>query len=155
MIDVQNLAFHRFISPVLLDDAAATSTVLDWEAYGDGAQAAACVLIVGATDILAAAFKIQTSDTLTNATTLGGTPVDVYDTDTTPATTLPIDTADNTIHTVAWIRRAKTQRYVQLQFTAGNGSTGTYVCAFAAVGRLNKSPQSATGVGATYLLTHA
>jgi hypothetical protein len=114
---------------VIKDNAAFVSNAIDLAAEAvRGAQFVVFAVQLGATDIPLAVFKVMQSDTLTNPTTLGGVPTEVVDvTDSvTPGTT-----DDNKIYLISIDLRATRNRYLQLQVTAGNGTSGTYLSALA------------------------
>lgn len=117
----------RVIDPVTLDNATATSYVVDML----GAKECHFVLSIGATDVAFTALKVQESDTLTDATTLAtpsdvtglvvGTSVDPVD-GTTSVLPSATDDGGALCFTVENLGR---KRYLQLVAVAGNGTTGT------------------------------
>ena len=80
--------------------------------------------LLGATDIALAVFKVMESDTKTNATTLGGTPSEVVD-----VTTKPGAGDDDGVWIIGVDFTKARKRYIQLQATAGDGTSGTYLAA--------------------------
>lgn len=117
----------------ILDDAAATTTVIDCQGY-------ALIMITayfGATDIAAAVLKVQDSNSS------GSDFVDITGSDLASSATAGID---NTA--ISWFIRPK-KRYLDLNFTAGNGSLGTYFTAFAFGFRAEALPTTATQLGLT------
>jgi len=119
------------------DNAAFTSNVIDKLDF-PGADYIEFVGVLGATDVSMAVLKVMESDTKTNDTTLGGTPALVKD-----ATTKPGPTDDNKVFVFGIDLRASRQRYLQLQATAGDGTTGTYLSAIAIGRRLNQASSQA------------
>ncbi|MEM1445152.1 MAG: hypothetical protein AAGF84_03795 [Planctomycetota bacterium] len=81
---------------------------------------------LGAIDATAAVFKVVGSDTKTDATTLGGVPVDVHDVTTKPGAT---DADGVWIIGVDLAKLPRIPRFLQLQATAGNGAAGTFLSA--------------------------
>ena len=130
MIPLQETKVFSVIPPTaVVDDAAFVSTVIDKNDL-DGADYLEFIGLLGATDIAMDTLKVMESDTLTNATTLGGTPTLVKD-----ATTKP--TADDDGQPFAFgIDLGKSRKqYIQLQATAGDGTAGTFMAAIAIASR--------------------
>jgi hypothetical protein len=128
MVDLQKCAYAISTSPAaILDDAAATANVLDWNDFAD-ADYVEFIPFFGATDIASAVFRVMESDTKTDGTTLGGTPVLVQ--------TITAHAAgdDDTLDIIG-IHRTGRERYLQLQFTAGDGTAGTYFACLAVFSR--------------------
>ena len=73
-----------------------------------------------------AQLRVMESDTKTDATTLGGVPVEVK-----AAAALPGAGDDGKSFVFGLDLRAPRQRYLQLQATAGDGAAGTYLSAVA------------------------
>lgn len=141
MKEVQQLEVFPAIPPTAIkDDAAFVSRAID-VADADYME---FHVNIGATDVAMAALKVMESDTLTNATTLGGTPAEVVD-----VTTKPGATADDSI----WIVGVKChgrKRYLQLQATAGDGTAGTFMAATAVVRRSGTRSSTAAARGVAY-----
>lgn len=154
MIDQQNLKFVNVSPPVaILDNASATTTVIDTLGWDY------CTIVVqlGATDIAMAALKVQEAEATASATALtGGADVTglVYGTSTNTAgttSTLPSATDDNTF--VAFQVDCRTRmRYLDLVATAGDGAVGTFVSAFAVLGRGSEAPNTAAEQGLGQIL---
>jgi hypothetical protein len=105
----------------ILDNAAATSTCVDTAGY----DWALFVVTLGATDIAATVLRVQESDTTSTATALAsGATVTGLDF----TASLPSATDDNEPWAFAYPLKGR-KRYQQVQFTAGDGSAGTYVAA--------------------------
>ena len=156
MIDIQSAKFANVSPPAaVVDNAAYTSTVVDTA----GADYVTFVVNLGETDVALATLKVQESDTITDSTTLAsGSDVTglVWGTSTNPDTgstsTLPSATDDNKVF-IAFVDTKSRKRYLQLQATAGNGTTGTYLQASAIVGRVAQGAYDATtrGVGSNLI----
>ena len=150
MDNIQNVKFVNIIPPAaVVDNAAFTSTVVDTAGYGT----VAFVVNTGFTDIALAALKVQESDAKTDATTLdSGSDVTglVWGTSADPETgstsTLPSATDDNKVF-AAFVSTKGRKRYLQLQATAGNGTTGTYLAANAILGKAGEGPYNASTRG--------
>ena len=143
MVDLQKVKYGIAVSPgVIKDNAAVVATVFDWNDHG-GANYVEFIPFIGATDIADAVHRVMESDTKTDGTTLGGTPVLVQ------TVTAHTATDDNKVVAVIGIHRAARERYMQLQYTAGDGSAGTYYAALFAVSRRGEGVTSTlTGRGA-------
>lgn len=156
MIEIQSAKFANVIPPAaVVDNAAYTSTVVDTAGF----DYVTFVVNLGATDVALASLKVVESDAKTDATTLtSGTDVTglVWGTSTDPDTgstsTLPSATDDNKTF-VAFVDTKSRKRYLQLQATAGNGTTGTYLQASAILGRAGQGAYDATtrGVGSNLI----
>lgn len=115
----------------ILDDASALTTEIDTKGF------AFCQIwmALGASDIAMAALKVTESDTAGSghADIVGtrfGTDADAFGV----ATSLPSSTADNNLYCFDIDLRGR-KRYLDLVATAGNGSTGTYISAWAILAR--------------------
>lgn len=150
MNHLQNVKFVNIIPPgAVVDNAAYTSTVVDTAGF----DAVAFVVNTGFTDIALAALKVQESDAITDSVTLNsGSDVTglVWGTSTNPDTgstsALPSATDDNKTF-VAYVDTRARKRYLQLQATAGNGTTGTYLAANAILSKAGEGPYNATTRG--------
>ncbi len=137
MKELQNCEVLGAIFPAAIkDDAAFTSQVIDCA----DADYVEWHVLVGATDVTMAVLKVMESDVKTNATTLGGTPAEVLD-----VTTKPTDSDGSKVWVIGVNLRNARKRYLQLQATAGNGSTGTYLSASAVVQRNGVRQSTAAG----------
>lgn len=140
----QKLVAFNVLSPAaIVDNASYTTNCVDTQGF----TSVAYYVHIGATDIAMVALKVQESDTLTNATTLGGTPVDISGANfaTAPAT-LPSATADNTILRVIVKVRGNRLRYQKLVATAGDGTVGTFLACIA-VCTPKEVPNTVAGLG--------
>lgn len=109
------------------------------------------VVHLGATDIAMAALKLQTSDTNGSYADLTGA---VFGTSTGmsgSASTLPADDDDNKFFIIDVDLRGK-KRWFDLVATAGNGSTGTYLTAWAELSRGETQPDTVAELGASQVL---
>jgi len=130
MNELQTTKIFNAIAPgVIRDDAAFPSFVID-KADLDGADYLEFIVSLGATDIAMAQLKVMESDVRTDSTTLGGSPSPVKE-----ATTKPGADDDNKVAVFGVDLRKSRKRFLQLQATAGNGSTGTYLSAIAVARR--------------------
>lgn len=140
--------FFNAIPPTaIVDNTAFTSNVLDKTTeIPHDAKGVLFVVNLGATDIALAALKVQQSDTESDATTLGGTPTDVVD-----AAAKPSATDDNGIALIYVPISKWTERYLQLQATAGNGAAGTYLSAVAVIDEPGVTSTAPADLGAISL----
>lgn len=124
----------------IIDDAALTTAAVDCKGY----RQCDIYVIIGATDIALAALSVSQSDddssyaALTNANFATGLMPDGV------AAVLPAAsgaTGDNTVHKVSIDLRGK-KRYMDLQATGGNGSSGAYIMAFAILSRPEEMPNT-------------
>lgn len=131
MIPAQNCKYLVVTSPAaILDNASATTNAIDSAGF-DYLQV---ICTVGATDIAAAALKLQTSDTDSSYGDLTGA---IFGTSTNidgATSALPTATDDNKIFVIEVDLRGK-KRFFDLVFTAGNGTAGTYFSAVAILSR--------------------
>jgi len=100
------------------------------------------VFQLGATDIAMVALKLQESDTSGSGFT------DVTGTNFATDGTLPSATNDNKLFAIC-VNLTGRKRYLKPVATGGNGSTGTYLSAFAVLSGAHQSPNSATERGFT------
>lgn len=108
-------------------------------------DAALVVVQLGATDIKMAALKLQESDAS------GSGYVDVTGLDFSSPDHLPVATDDNGLFAFNVDLRGR-KRYLMLVATAGNGVAGTYLSAFALLGRGHDLKLTDTGRGFVYSL---
>jgi hypothetical protein len=139
---LQETKVFSVIPPTAIkDDAAFVSTVIDKNDL-DGADYLEFIGHLGATDIEMATLKVMESDTLTNATTLGGTPTEVKD-----ATAKPGADDDAAVFAFGIDLSKSRKQYIQLQATAGDGTAGTFLSAIAIASRPREAGSSATRRG--------
>ena len=119
----------------ILDNAAATTNLID--TYGF--KSMVIDVLVGATDIAAAVCKLTAGDA-----SGGGDQADVSGTDIASSVTA---TVDNTVISYYVPLTQNPKRYWDLNFTAGDGSAGTFVAAIATLYKAEVSPTDNTGRG--------
>lgn len=132
----------------IVDDASLTTTAIDTLGFAF----ARIFVYLGATDIAMSALAIQESDAadsgFANVTGL------VFGTSTNSAgstSSLPSATDDDKFFVFDVDLRGR-KRYLDLVATCGDGSTGTYVCAWAELYRAEKVPATAAEAGISQLL---
>ena len=134
---MQEVKILNAIPPgVKKDNAAFVANVVDTKDW----ERATFIFTLGDSDIAMAALKVQEADAASDATTLtSGADVTgaIFGTSTNTAGStsgLPSATDDNKVYTVEMDLRGRKQ-YLQLQATAGDGSTGTYGSAICILSR--------------------
>jgi len=127
------------------DNTAFTTGAVDMQGW----RHATFLIILGATDIAVAALKLTESEAsdMTGATDVPGADFSVA-----PAT-LPADTDDNTIFAIHCRSLGKRKRYLDLSFTAGNGTLGTFASVIAVLSDPEIFPVSAADRGLAAELT--
>ncbi len=104
-------------------------------------------VVLGATDIAMTELKVTESDTSGSGhADISGL---VYGTDNDiegNASALPSDTDDNKLFKFEIDLRAR-KRYLDLSGTVGNGTTGTFVTAFAVLSKADEAPVTVAGRG--------
>ncbi len=146
-MNIMNLTkFFNAIPPgVIKDNAPFVSNVIDRQAdVPTDAKGVLFVVQLGATDVAASVLRVQQSDTKTDATTLGGSPTTVHDFATKPGAN-----DDNALFGVYVPTSKWTERYLQLQATAGDGTTGTYLSALAVFDQPGTTGTTAADLGLT------
>lgn len=134
----------------ILDDASAATTAINTQGYSY------CQIWValGASDVTLAALKVQESNTDSNYTDITGT---VLGTDTdafgaaTTLSTVASSTADNNLYCFDIDLRGR-KKWLDLVATAGNGSTGTYISAWAILARSQDGIATAAERGAAVIM---
>jgi hypothetical protein len=148
MITAQNDKFLSITPPgAIVDNASYTTASIDTAGF----DYLRVFVYLGATDIAMAALKLQESDTDGSYADVTGL---VYGTSvgiggTTSA--LPSATDDNKAFVFEVDLRGR-KRYFDLVATAGDGSAGTYLTAFALLSRAKDYPVSATERGFANIL---
>ena len=132
----------------IVNDASLTTTAIDTQGF----DFARIVVYLGASDIAMTALAVQESDAsdsgFANVTGL------VFGKSTNSAgstSTLPSATDDNGFFAFDVDLRGR-KRYLDLVATCGEGSTGTYICAFAELYRAEKTPITAAEAGCKQIL---
>jgi hypothetical protein len=124
--ELQTTKVFNAIPPAAIkDNGAFVSNVID-KADLQGADYLEFIAALGVTDVAMTTLKVMESDAKSSATALGGTPVLVVD-----STIKPADTDDGKVAVFGIDLRKSRLRYLQLQATAGDGSSGTYLGAIA------------------------
>lgn len=143
---LQDLTFIGVTPPAaIVDNAAFTTGTIDTYGYDE-------MLIIayfGAMDIAMAALKVQESDASNMS---GATDVSGADFSVSPAT-LPSATADNAAFRVHVKCGGSRKRYLDLSATGGDGTAGTFLCAFALGAKAEVRPSSATLQGFSQALS--
>jgi|GEM_PF-851730 len=136
--------FPAIAPAAILDNAAATGIAIDTRG-GDFLEIA---VVIGASDIAAAGLS------LTASATSGGTYTavsnSVFGTDAGidgTTSVLPSATDDNKVFLFTVDCRKLPFPFVKVLFTAGDGTTGTYVAAIARLSNLEKSPTTSSEAG--------
>lgn len=143
MIHAQNCKFVSITPPAaIVDDASYTTASIDTAGY-DYMQV---FVYLGATDIAAVALKLQSSDTDGSYADLPGA---VYGTSANIAgSTSALPSADDGNECFLFeVNLLGKKRYFDLVATAGNGSAGTYMTAFALLWRGDIAHTSAANRG--------
>lgn len=126
MFAIQGTKIINAIPPAAIkDDAAFVSNVIDLNDF-DGCGYIEFVVNLGSIDATMATLKVMESDTKTDATTLGGVPVEVKD-----VTTKPGNSDSGKVAVIGVDCRGARERYLQLEAAAGDGAAGTYLSAIA------------------------
>lgn len=148
MIPMQNNKFVSITPPqAIVDNNSWTTGSIDTKGW----DYLTVVVYLGATDIALTALKLGTSDTDSSYSDLTGA---VFGTSTNLAgstSTLPSATDDNKFFIFEVDLRGK-KRYFDLTATTGNGTTGTYLTAFAILSRGEINPISTADRGASQIL---
>ncbi len=140
MKDLETCKFVNVTPPAAINDNTAyTTATVDTLGF----KAVMFLIIFGAMDITVAALKLTESD---DSGMSGPADVAGADFSVSPAT-LPAGTADNTIVAVSVKLTGKRKRYLDLSFTAGDGSSGTYANVLAILAEPEVGPTTATERG--------
>lgn len=127
------------------DNTAYTTATLDTIGWDE----ALLVVQFGAMDIAVATLKLTESD---DSGMSGAVDVSGGDFSVSPAT-LPSATDDNHFYGIHVKLGGVRKRYLDLSFTAGDGSSGTYASVTAILGKGETFPASAADRGFTQLLS--
>lgn len=153
MYHVNKKAFNAIQPAAIVNNGAFTSQVIDTAGFAY----LEIWVILGSIDATMAALKVQEADAKSSATALTsgadvtGTVVgtDANDGGTTSA--LPLATDDNKIVKFEIDLRGR-KRYLQVQATAGNGASGTFLTALAELSRGAQVPTAAADKGASFVM---
>lgn len=149
MLDIQNAKVINLIPPVAIkDNSSWTATEIDTLGY----HYLHCAINLGATDIAAAALKLQESDTSGS----GGADITglIFGTSTNTAgstSALPTAGDDGDVFGFDVDLRGR-KRYITLVATAGNGTVGTYASGLAFLFRPDVGPTTAAERGFNQVL---
>jgi hypothetical protein len=145
---LQQAKFFNAIPPgVKKDNAAFVSNVLDKQTFLDqGAKGILFLIQLGVTDKALAVLKVMQSDTKSTSTALGGTPTQVKD-----VTVKPSATDDGGLFGVYLPLAKWVERFLALESTAGDGTTGTYMSALAIADFQGDGAATAAALGLTSL----
>ncbi len=133
----------------IVDNAAFTTATLDTLGF----DFVELFVYFGAMDIAATVLKVQESDDsgMSGAADITGTRFGTDANDTGSTSTLPSATADNTFMKFEIDMRGR-KRYLDLNLTGGDGSAGTFACAFALLHQGEQVPTTATQKGVAQLM---
>lgn len=131
----------------IVDNASYTTASIDTQGF-DYLQV---VVYLGATDIAMTALKLQESDTDGSYADVTGLVFGTSANTGGSTSTLPSATDDNKFFVFDVDLRGR-KRYFDLVATAGDGSTGTYLTAFAILSRAKDVPVTAAERGASQIL---
>lgn len=131
----------------IVNNASYTTASIDTRGY----KYCRVVVHLGATDIAMAALKVQESDTDGSYADVTGLVFGTSENTGGSASTLPSATDDNKFFFFE-IDLRKRKRYLDLVATAGNGSTGTYLTAWAELYEGETLPDTAAEEGASQIL---
>ena len=138
---LQGIKLALAIAPQGRDDAAFASNVLDKRDF-DNAKGVAFVAAVGHIDAANTGTVVKQSASKSDATTLGGTPETVLD------VTEPAAGDDDSLAVLAYVPMDKwTERYLQFQSTAGDGSQNTELAVIAIADRIGEADGDAAALG--------
>jgi hypothetical protein len=144
---LQNTKFVNIVPPEAIKDNTAWTDIEDIDT--NGWDYLTIVWQQGATDVITAALAVADSDdgtTYTNFAVVGTTATIAG---TTSA--LPPATPANQLH-VFEIDLRKRKRYIQVDATAGNGSTGTFASCLGILSRGTEVIQTAAARGAVQII---
>lgn len=149
MIAAQNMKVVSITPPAaIVDNASYTTAEIDTLGF-DYAQV---YVYLGATDIAMAALKVTESDTSGSGhADVTGLVFGTSNTIAGAASTLPSSTDDNKFFVFDIDLRGR-KRYLDLVATAGDGTAGTYLTAFAILTRAENTPVTAAERGASQIL---
>ena len=149
MIHDQATKYINVIPPdAIVDNASWTTTEIDTKDFDY------CTVVVnlGATDIAAAALKMQESDTSGSGfADITGTVFGTATTTDAATSVLPTATDDNDIFVFEIDLRGR-MRYLDLVATAGDGTAGTFASAIAILSRAKDAPITGAERGANQVL---
>jgi hypothetical protein len=145
--------FNAIRPAAIVNNTAFTSQVIDTQGFAYLEIWA----VLGSIDATMAVLKVQEADAKTNATTLTsgtditGTVVGTDNNDAGSASALPTSSDGNKVWKFEIDLRGR-KRYLQLQATAGNGASGTFLTAVAELSRGAQVPTLAADKGAAAVM---
>ena len=141
MIHSTNVKIAEAVAPqAIKDDAAFTATAID----SDGYNHMTIYCHIGATDIAMAALKVTESDSSGSGyADITGTVVGTAANITGSTSALPSATDDNKFMAFDIALNGSRKRYYKVSATAGDGSAGTFMSAFAVLERKDHGGDSA------------
>lgn len=133
----------------IVDNAAFGTTTIDTLGF----RFAEVYLFLGALDIAVVAAKMQESDDsgMSGAVDIVGTRFGTDNNDTGSTSSLPSATDDNKFYKFEIDLRGR-KRYLDLVLTGGDGSAGTFACAFALLHNGEQEPTTAAQKGVAQLM---
>ena len=148
MNQLQNTKFVSITPPAaIVDNASYTTASIDTQGW-DYLQV---VVYLGATDIAMTALKLQESDTDGSYGDVTGLVFGTSSNIAGSTSTLPSATDDNKFFVFDVDLRGR-KRYFDLVATAGDGTAGTFLTAFAILSRGKEQPVTAAERGASQIL---
>ena len=148
MNQLQNTKLVSITPPgLIVDNASYTTSSIDTQGW-DYLQV---VVYLGATDIAMTALKLQESDTDGSYADVTGLVFGTSSNIAGSTSTLPSATDDNKFFVFDVDLRGR-KRYFDLVATAGDGTAGTFLTAFAILSRGKDQPQTAAERGASQIL---
>lgn len=148
MNQLQNTKLVSITPPAaIVDNASYTTASIDTQGW-DYLQV---VVYLGATDIAMTALKLQESDTDGSYADVTGLVFGTSSNIAGSTSTLPSATDDNKFFVFDVDLRGR-KRYFDLVATAGDGTAGTFLTAFAILSRGKDQPQTAAERGASQIL---
>lgn len=143
MITAQNDKFVSITPPAAIyDNASLTTASIDTQGY----DYLRVFVYLGATDIAMTALKLQESDSDGSYADVTGLVYGTSNGIAGTASSLPSATDDNKCFVFEVDLRGR-KRYFDLVATAGDGTAGTYACAFALLSKAKDYPVTASERG--------
>lgn len=144
MIPICNKLVSVTPPAAIVDNAAFTTATVDTLGF----RYARFVVYLGALDIAVSALKVQESDDsgMSGAADVTGAVFGTSANDAGSTSTLPSATDDNKFFTVEIDLRGR-KRYLDLNLTGGDGSTGTFAAAWCELYRGENTPTTAAQKG--------
>lgn len=151
MIDSRNVKYVAITPPgAIVDNGSYTTTSVDTKGWDH----CSFVCLLGDTDIAMTALKVQESDDDGSSDTYADVTGLVYGTSTDidgNTSALPAADDDDSFFVFEVDCKAR-KRYLDLVATAGNGTAGTYLTAFAILSRGKETPTTVAAKGCAGVL---